>query len=430
MLALRHAELGMILATQNRYRLAVAEYRSSLGFIQLLQSEGTHEQQRLIRQTSLASPPPGQLDIDLGRLEAEVRVALVESLAAVGSTAEAHDALQRARPLTRGLFRRRLRRRLDRVAAVLAASPGAPTGVDTLRRALSTTNEPAQERALRLRLANLYLDSSEFAAAAREALLLVKSADGVGDRVVRAGARQVLGLALEGLGRTDEALPILGDAFSDLRDHGDTAGMVGMAEALAQRLLHSGDAGAAATVLRTTQRAAAESGDHDAELSVTTMLGVVLDESGDHSAAVDTLTGAADRAVEYGKPLARADALHSTAVALGQSTSANDLVEALALLEEAKRIYAELDLPDRVAGCDHEAAATLGRHGSYDAASARYLAALTAYRRLPEPLRDTGAWPDEVADCEQNIAWLADTAGPPGTGLFQSGGHAMTHVRA
>jgi tetratricopeptide (TPR) repeat protein len=359
-------------------------------------------------------------------------VALVETLVAAGDFGQAQHELQRARPMAAGFFRRRLRKRLQRAAAAIAAGGLSPdgSGIRDLQQHLTNTSGPAQQRALRLRLANSYLDAGQFDAAVRESLLLVRAADEAGDAVTRAGARQVLGLALEGQGRPEEALPILSDAFRDLKTHGDTAGMLGMAEALAQRLLSAGDTLGAATVLRTAQRAAAATGNIPAELSAATMLGIALDASGDGREAVAVLAETADRAGATGHLSSRADALHSAAVALGRSRGTDDLVEALSLLDEAKRLYADHGFTDRVAGCDHEAAALLGRHGSYEAARARYQVALQAYEALPVEERDTGSWPDEVADCRANLAWLdGERSGEP-TGLFRSGGHGMTHTRA
>ncbi len=417
----------MILAIQTRYAHAVYCYQTSLAHIDVLRTDDEHGQQRRARISSLSAPPPTGSDFDLDRLEAEVRVALVEALTGAGDVPGARYAIERARPLTRGLLRRRLRRRLERVEESLPAAPGSPVDPAALRRSLSRAATPAQERGLRLRLANAYLDSGDFDSAVREALLLIRDSDAVGDHAVRAGARQVLGLGLEGQGRPDEGVSVLSEAFKDLRDHGDQAGLIGMGEALAQRLMVRGDAAAATSVLRTTERAAADSGNRIAELSSATMLGVVLDETGDRKGAVRILDNVVSRAQTYQLPLARADALHSAAVALGRSARPDDLVESLSLLDEAKRLYAELEKPERIAGCEHEAAALLGRNRSYDAAAARYRAALQAYRLLPAELRDTGDWPDELADVEGNLAWLNGERGDPGPQLFHSGGHSMSH---
>ena len=426
-LALRHAELGMILSAMTRHGDAVPEFLHSLGYIDQLRLGGEHEEQRLLRMSSPAAPPPGSTDIDLNRLEGEVRVALVEALAASGDLRAARHELPRAQPFTKGFFRRRLRRRLDRVAGLLAADPATQANIADVQRHLTNTHDPVQQRALRLRLASAYLDAGELDAATRESLMLVRTADEAGDAVTRAGARQVLGLALEEQGRSEEALAILSDAFRDLRNAGQAAGMIGMAEALAQRLVRAGDPSGAATVLRTTEQAAVEAGDRNAELSLATMLGVVLDESGDGRGAAEGLLDVASRAERYGEQIARADALHSAAVALGRSPSPDDLVEALALLEEAKRIYADHDRAERIAGCEHEAAALLGRHHSHAAASARYESALRAYEDLPAEMRDTGAWPDEIADCRANLAWLHGDRSSPPDGLFRTGGHTMSH---
>ena len=288
-LALRHAELGMILAIQTRYTAAVSSYQTSLAHIEVLRTDGRHDQQRRARISSLASPPPGSSDFDLDRLEAEVRVAMVEALAAAGDAPGARSAIEGARPFTKGLLRRRLRRRLRRVEESFPASPGRLDDPVAVKRSLARAASPRQERGLRLRLANAYLDSGDFDSAVRESLLLIRDADAVGDQIVRAGARQVLGLGLEGQGRLDEGLSVLAEAFRDLRDLGDQQGMIGMGEALAQRLMVRGDAKSASSVLRTTERAAADAGNRVAELSSATMLGVVLDETGDRRAAVDLL---------------------------------------------------------------------------------------------------------------------------------------------
>ena len=108
------------------------------------------------------------------------------------------------------------------------------------------------------------------------------------------------------------------------------------------------------------------------------------------------------------------------------SANRDDEVEALSLLESCRQTYETLGFRDRVAGCEHETAALLGRLGSLDAAQKRYDSALQLYRDLPEDLRDTGSWPDEIADIERNLAALTrgQTSDP---GLFASGGHAMSH---
>ena len=428
-LALLHAQLGVILAAQSRHSEAISEYRTAIGYIGLLGADGEHQERYVVRHTSLSSPPPNVDDYNLERLEAEVRVSLVESLATVGDAASAQAEMELARPLTRHFFRRRLRKRLDKVAAGLAADPRGPgtTDVHTVARQLRQLDDPAQQRALRLRLANGYLDAGDYPAAAREALLLLQAADEAGDALVRAGARQVLGLSLEAQGRPAEALPILSDAFRDLHNHGDAASMIGMAEALAARLLDAGDPAGAATVLRTSAEAAASSGDAAAEVSIRTMLGVALDAGGDRTSAVEALTAAADQAAAQGAVLAQADALHSLAVLLGGNSTTDDLVEALSLLDEAKRLYAAAGRPERVAGCDHEVAAMLGRHASYDAAATRYRAALQIYQSLPVSQRDAGAWPDEVADCQRNLDWLTGDRSAATDSLFSSGGHAMSH---
>jgi hypothetical protein len=52
---------------------------------------------------------------------------------------------------------------------------------------------------------------------------------------------------------------------------------------------------------------------------------------------------------------------------------------------------------------------------------------------MPEVLRDTGSWPDEVADCEANLAvlhtLLTDAQSVVPVSAFSSGGHRMRHPR-
>ena len=427
-LALRHAELGMILTAQELFADAVTEFRTSLGYVELLRADGEQEQQRLLRMTSPAAPPPTATDVDLNRLEAELRVATAEALAAAGQWAEAQAEVERARPQAKGFFRRRLRQRLDRVATTVAAGSSTHAPRPELQRHLANARNPEEARALRLRLANALLDEGRPAEAGREALLLLREADEVGDQPVRAGARQVLGLALEAQGRPEDALPVLTEAFHDLHAQGDTAGLLGMAEALALRLTRAGDYAGAATTLRTAQQSAALRGDAAAELSVRTMLGSVLDAAGDRAEAITVLTEAAERARELGLPGPRSDAQHGLAVVYEHEATNDDVVEALSLLDEAKAGYREAGHPERVAGCDHEAAALLGRHRSFDAARSRYEQALAAYRDLPEPFTEGIDVEAETADCERNLRWLAEPGpGEPPPGAFASGGHTMSH---
>lgn len=426
-LALRHAELGMVLAAQNRFPAAIGEFRTSLGYIDLLRADGSHEQARLLRMTSAASPPPQATDVDLDRLEVEIRVAMAETMAAAGDLAGARTEVERVRPQTRGFFRRKFRHRLDRVAAQIAAGGGQSTPTSELRSLIMRTDDEAARRALRLKLANGLLDDQDYPGAANEALLLLRVADEAGDVTIRAGARQVLGLALEGQGRPADGLPILSDAFRDLVHQDDVVGIVGMGEALAVRLADARDFAGAATVLRTTISAAGRQPDHSTAQRASALLGSILDEAGDRAEAITIFTDAAITAEGHGDEVGRADALHGLAVTLGNGGDDDDLVEALALLEQCKRTYEKYGYLDRVAGCEHEAAALLGRRGSMEAAAARYQAALQRYQDLPPEQRDTGHWPDEVADCERNLSWLTDPTHTPPAGLFASGGHAMSH---
>jgi tetratricopeptide (TPR) repeat protein len=428
MLVMQHAQLGMILAARAQFVPAVGEYRKSLELIAMLRLDGQHDEQRLLRMTSLATPPPGITDFDLARMELEIRLAMAEAMAAGGDLAGAREQSVQLRPQARGFLRRGIRQRLDRIdAQVAAGSSVADTGLAELQQHAARATDPAQERALRLRIASRLLDSGDAPAATREALLLVRSADEAGDIHHRAAARQVLGLALEAQGRGADALPILSDAYRDLRAGGDLVGMVGMAEALAARLVTAGDPAAAATVLRTGADAARSRSDREAELSIRTMLGSVLDQHGDRAASLQVFAEAVAAAEEADLRVARADALHGWAVVLGRRPDPDDLVEALSMLDQAKRLYLDHAHPERAAGCDHESAALLGRVGSYDAALARYHTARSGYLDLPPEQRDAGSWPDEVADCDRNLAWLSGPRQPMTPDVFRSGGHFMSH---
>lgn len=427
-LVLQHAQLGMILAARAQHAAAVGEYRKSLELIAMLRLDGQHDEQRLLRMTSLATPPPTATDFDLGRIEVEIRLAMAEAMAAGGDLAGAREQSALVRPHAKGFFRRGLRQRLDRVdAQVAAGSSVADTSLMELQQHASRATDPLQERALRLRIASRMLDTGDVAGATREALLLVRTADAAGDVHHRAGARQILGLALEAQGRPQEALPILSDAFRDLMASNDGVGVVGMAEALAARLVAAGDRTGAGTVLRAGAAAARSRGDGPAELSCLTMLGSVLDEGGDPAAALGVFAEAVARGEELGLAVARADALHGWAVALAHNPDPDDVVEALALLDQAKRLYLDHAHPDRAAGCEHEAAALLGRAGSFDASLVRYEAARAGYLDLPPDLRDTGSWPDEVADCDRNLQWLQGARQQTRPDLFAPGGHFMRH---
>ena len=434
LLALRHAELGVALIGIRNVGPAVEQLRTALGFVQLLRADGQHEAERLLRLTSLSTPPPTQTDFDLDRFEGEVRVLLVETLIAAGDTLSAAAELRQARAFTKGFFRRRLRTRLDRAESLLSAKGVVQHSAVELTHRVQRASSPGEQRALRLRLSNQLLDERRFDDAVRESLLLVRDADAAADAPTRAAARQVLGLALEGSGRPDDGRAALAEAYRDLQSHGDFAGAAGMAEALAARLQDAGEASAALTVLRTGMAAAERAGDDQTGVRIGIGLGAALDRTGDRRAAVEAMESAATWAERSGQAVAAADARHGAAVVLGAMDTDDALVDALALLENCRRAYLDYGHPDRAAGCDHEAGALLGRRGSYAAAVSRYRAALDAYLDLPPDERDAGSWPDEVGDCRANLAYL-ETIGAgrpeaPGVvplGLFASGGHTMQH---
>ena len=129
-------------------------------------------------------------------------------------------------------------------------------------------------------------------------------------------------------------------------------------------------------------------------------------------------------------PVRAADARHGEAIVHARSADAHESVEALSLLDAASTAYAEAGLPERAAECAHEAAAVLGRLGSYDASRQRYLAAREAYLAIPEVLHADD--PDAIPDCDFNLRVL-DAIASGGTAppdAFGSGGHQMRHSGA
>lgn len=442
-IAAAEVRMAQALAVLGRTDEALQRLDDAGRYVDLLRADGRHDTVSWLKRASPALPPPGQDDGDLGLLEAYAGVVRAQTLAAAGRWGEASAAVEAATPLVRGWGRRDLRRALDAVRTALAQAHGdhvsALAGLD--RRIRETERaDPAGSLRARYERAAVLLDDGQAGEAARAALLVVRDADPERDAALVAASRQLLGAALAADGRTDEALTALRAAFDDFSRLGDTAAVLGAAPGLADGLVSAGRPAEAVDVLAAALATAEAGGSGPGgsgagpAAALRSSLGVAYDEAGRVDEAVTTLEAAVAGAEAAGDPVAAADARHGLAVVLAtrRGDDPEQAVEALSLLDAARDAYREHGHPDRAVGCDHEAAALLGRLGSYPAARSRYAAAAAGYEGLPEALRDTGSWPDEVADVAANLA-LLDTlaADPSGTevpdGAFRSGGHRMRH---
>lgn len=400
-------QLAATLAALGDAAAAAEQYRELLGYLDLARADRDAETQRMLRRLSPAAPPPDVDDVDPQTLATLARIRLAEALIALGRADEARAELAAAEPGTKGLGRGPLRRELAAVHRTLSGG-GERSGV------------PPQ-----LAAADELLGREEYPEAARVALQVIQRCDD--DQVaLRARARQVLGMALEAMGRVDDAVGVFAQAFSDYLAADEPVPAAAVAITLAWHRNALGERAAAVTTLRRALDVLGTRAGADTRVRLLVDLGSLLDPD-DRAAACDTLQAAVDSATT---PVLRADAQHGLAVVLAGSSDPEDSVEALALLDDCRSVYDDHALRDRAAGCEHEAAALLGRLRSWDAAEQRYRRALARYTGLPEDERDTGSWPDEVADCELNLSALArpdplDRIGDPR--LFRSGGHAMTH---
>ncbi len=428
-ISLAHLNLGATLAALGDHRTAVTEYEALLQYLQLASGDEERDVQRRLRMLSPSAPPPGAQDIDLATVQTVTRISLAESLLALGRRDEARAELDRATPGTRGFGRGTLRKRLTAVRRRMDSAAQVPADTRTGR-----GGAPAHERvelslAEQVAAADELLAAGNFSDSARVSLGIIGSC-GDDDRLVRAQARQVLGMALDAMGQHDDSRSVLRDSYTDYLAVEDSSSAANVATALAWRMSDAGDQSAAVDLLSGALEALRGRVATSTEIQLLVDLGSLQDQDDRPDQARISLEAAVGRAAAVDDPLVAADAGHGLAIVLANRTSdPDDAVEALSILAECRRGYASAGHPDRAVGCDHEAAALLGRLGSWDAAAARYQRALDGYRELPEPMRDTGSWPDEVADCELNLAALdADRgalAGDPR--LFRSGGHTMSH---
>ena len=420
-IAIAHLNLATTLAALGEHPSAIAQYQSLIAYVDLASGDEEREVQRQLRMISPAAPPPGAQYVDLRNIQTVARIMLAESLLSMGRRDEARTELDRAAPGTRGFGRGVLRKRLaavrgrmDNVSGPAPLRPQAPD-VDP---------EPPEQVAA----ADELLATGRPHEAARVALAAIGAC--APDQVrTRAQARQVLGMALDAMDQTDDALAVLRDSYADYVTAEDHAAAATIAIAVARRLADRDDRQSAVELLTNALDALGGRAGPATRVQLLIDLGSIQDQSGDDALAQQTLTAAVATAEAAADDLLTLDAKHGLAVVLANGdSSTDDAVEALAVLDECRRGYAERDHVDRATGCDHEAAALLGRLGSFDAAVARYERTLSGYHDLPDDLRDS-SWTDEVGDCRLNIAALAGDrthlVGDPR--LFRSGGHGMSH---
>lgn len=406
---------------------SLAEIDAALSYVAMLRADGEHEQQRLLRMTSMSLPPAGEDLGDLDGLEAWARVGRAAALTSLCRWSDARVAVDEARPWVRGFSRRSLRKQLDAIADDVARADGAGAeALSALDRTLRAPNlAPAERLAARYERAAHLVDEGRYDEAAREALVVIRDADD--DPALTARARQVLGAALAAQGMDEEADATLRAAFDGFRDLGDQHATVAAAPGLAWRLAERGRPREAVDVLDAALAAARALGDRAGECDLLATRGTTYDLAGDDARAIDSFAEAVRLAESLPDPVRAADARHGEAIVRASSTDPHEAVEALSLLDAASTAYASEGLADRAAECMHEAAALLGRLGSYDAARQRYAAARDAYLSIPQVLR--GDDPDALPDCDFNLRVLdaiaAGATAPPDA--FGSGGHSMRH---
>lgn len=428
--ALQRTRAAHALVALGRPDEALTDLDAALDYVAMLRSDGEHERQRLLHMGSLSLPPVGEELGDLDSLEAWARIGKAAALTRLGRWSDARVAVDEARPWTKGFSRRGLRKQLDALADEIARSDGA--GAEALGALDRTLRSPDlsddDRRAARYERAAHLVDEGRYDEATREALMVIRDSDE--DPALTARARQVLGAALAAQGMDDEADATLRAAFDGFRSLEDHAAVVAAAPGLAWRLAERDRARQAVEVIDESLLSARALGDLPSEADLLATRGTAYDLLGESDAAVDSFGAAVRVAERLPDPIRAADARHGEAIVRLRSGDAHEAVEALSLLDAAGAAYAEAGLSERAAECAHEAAALLGRLGSYDASRQRYAVARDAYLAIPEVLRADD--PDAIPDCDFNLRVLdlvAQGAAPPPE-AFGSGGHQMRHVRA
>ena len=428
--ALQRTRAAHALIALGRADEALVDFDAALDYAAMLRDDGEHDRQRLLRMTSLSLPPAGEELGDIDSLEAWARIGRATALTRLGRWSDARVAIDEARPWTKGFTRRGMRKQLDALADEVARADGA--GAEALGALDRTLRDPglAEEdrRAARYERAAHLVDEGRYDEAIREALTVIRDSDE--DPALTARARQVLGAALAAQGLDDEADATLRAAFDGFRSLEDHRAAIAAAPGLAWRLAERDRARQAVEVLDEALASARALDDRATEADLLATRGTAYDLLGDSQAAIDSFDAAVRVAERLPDPVRAADARHGEAIVRLRGGDAHEAVEALSLLDAAGSAYAEAGLAERAAECAHEAAALLGRLGSYDASRQRYLAAREAYLAIPEVLRADD--PDAIPDCDFNLRVLdlvAQGATPPPE-AFGSGGHQMRHVRA
>lgn len=428
--AMQRTRAAQALVILGRPDEALADLDAALDYLAMLRADGEHERQRLLHLGSLSLPPVGEQLGDLDALEAWARVGRASALTRMGRFPDARVAIDEARPMCKGFSRRQLRKQLDMLADEIARADGAGAeALGALDRSLRDPAMPESERrAARYERAAHLVEQERYDEAAREALTIIRDADD--DPSLTARARQVLGAALAAQGLDDEADATLRAAFDSFIALDDHPAVLAAAPGLAWRLVERDRPQQAIEVVDAALGSARARGERAAEVDLIATRATAHDLAGDSASAVQSFDAAIRAAEAIPDPVRAADARHGEAIVRGRSADAHEAVEALSLLDAAAAAYAEAGLPERSAECTHEAAALLGRLGSFDAARQRYLAARAAYLEIPDVLR--GDDPDAIPDCDFNlrvIDAIADGSSPPPE-AFGSGGHQMRHVRA
>jgi tetratricopeptide (TPR) repeat protein len=433
-IALAHTQAGHALLGLHRPDEALTDFAEAFEYLQMLRNDGQHEHLRLLSMSSLSLAPPGESLGDLDTLEAWIRVGQAGALAALGRDEEARQAVAEARPWVGGWRRKPLRKALDSISDQLARQAG--TGPEALAAAQRVARDalapPSERLQARYEQAALLVDEGRYDEAMREALLLLRDCDD--DPALTARVRQVLGATLVGLGREDDALVSLGEAFDGFEALGEQRAVVMAAPGLASRLIDAGQSAQATDVLRRALAAARDMRarrepdiDDAVEADLLGALATALDDAGDFDAAVTTFAESVAAADLAGDPVRAADARHGEAIARLRSGETEEAVDALALLDAARSAYESAGLGERAAGCQHEAAALLARLGSTDAALARYESAKSIYDSIP-PIQ-AHDMTSARADVSANIALLQQVQSVADAQLpehaFSSGGHRM-----
>lgn len=430
--ALALTQTGHALLVLGRPDEAMAEFTEAQGYLDLLRTDGHHEQMRLLSIASLSLAPPGDNLGDLDTLEAWVRVGQAGAFEQLGATTQAREAIERARPLTQGWRRRDLRKALDAIADRLDRTTGtAPAARAASERAAHNQALPEDERRqARYEHAALLVDDGRFDDAIRESLMLLRDCDD--DPALEARVRQVLGAALAAAGRTEDALLSLTAAFESFAALGEDRAVTLSAPGLAAQLSNDGQHSRAVEVLQraiTSARTMAARGESDAsvEIDLVATLATTLDDAGDSTRAIEVFEETVAAAEAFGDPVRIADAQHGEAVARARTGDPDQAVDALALLDAARATYDRTGMMDRSAGCQQEAGALLGRLGSYDAARSRYAAAVQIYSEIPSVLAEESKQSRSVA--AYNLVVLQSFADGTRTQMpedaFASGGHSM-----